>query len=384
MKIFLSFLQGEEGHPIPAYSFWQYYLKKGIEEAGYQWVECPEVDWALGLVPKNSNEHSKWKRETWERTVAWLKNNKVDLFLSYLYPQQIDRQAIGQIQRAGIPCVNFFCDNVRQFSKVPIEFKAFDLNWVPEFKALKFYQKAGYPYINLPMPVWISPESRIYNEEKYKQVTFIGSKDIQRLLLLEKLVENDPSLPLALYGSGWVEKKNVPKPQTLKNYGVKEKVIFNIEFIANYGAVAFIRKYKNKSIPTHVSDLLKSKIREMPNFDDYQALTSGSMITLGINRYPSFRYPLYQPDTYSRLRDLEAPMLGACYLTEYTEGLEDLYDIENEIAVYRTPADLSNQIKTLVNEPEQRKILKINGQVRAVRDHSISNSLSKIFKVINN
>jgi Glycosyl transferases group 1 len=382
MNIFLSFLQSDKNYPIPAYSFWQYYLKKGIEEAGYQWVECPETDWALGLVPKSSNEHAKWKREIWERTVSWLKNNKADLFLSYLYPQQIDKQAIGEIQRAGIPCVNFFCDNVREFTKAPIEFKVFDLNWVPEFKALKLYQKAGFPYINLPMPVWISPESRIYTEEKFSQVTFIGSKDIQRLLLLEKLVESAPSLPLALYGSGWIEKKNAPNPQSPENYGVKEKIMFNIEFIANYGAVAFIRKYNNKSISTRVSDSLKLKIREMPNFDDYQALTGGSTVTLGINRYPSFRYPLSQPDTYSRLRDLEAPMLGACYLTEYTEGIEDLYDIDNEIAVYKTVSDLSNQIKTLMNEPEKRKILKINGQQRAVRDHSISNSLGKIFKAI--
>jgi hypothetical protein len=51
----------------------------------------------------------------------------------------------------------------------------------------------------------------------------------------------------------------------------------------------------------------------------------------------SYIIPIDQPNTYSRLRDIEAPMLGACYLTEQTEGLECLYDIGNEIEIYKDP-----------------------------------------------
>src|SRR6202042_1109419 len=45
-------------------------------------------------------------------------------------------------------------------------------------------------------------------------------------------------------------------------------------------------------------------------------ITQNSEITPGGNRSPSLRYPFYRPNTYSRLRDIEAPMMGACYLTE--------------------------------------------------------------------
>ena len=378
MRIFLSFLQGKTCYPIPAYSFWQHYIKNGIEEAGDQWVECPDADWAFGLVPKTQNEHVAWKKETWKKTIIWLKNNKVDLFLSYLYPQQIDIQAIKEIQKAGIPCVNFFCDHVRQYTKLPDEFKVFDLNWVPEFKALKLYQKAGVPHINLPMPVWVEPEKRIYKEEKLKQITFIGSKDIQRLRLLEELVKNDPDLPLALYGSGWIEKKDTSGQQYTENYTLKKKIQFNLKFISDQGLKAFIRKFNNRTITDKVSSSLRLKIHNMPTFNEYNALTSESMVTLGINRYPSFRYPISQPDTYSRLRDIEAPMLGACYLTEWTEGIEGLYDTENEITVYKSELDLSKQIKSLLNDPERRKSLKINCQKKALNLHSVPNSLKNI------
>ena len=81
-------------------------------------------------------------------------------------------------------------------------------------------------------------------------------------------------------------------------------------------------------------------MKKKPNDLEYVEITQQSMITLGVNRYPSFRYPLNKPDTYSRLRDLEAPMLGACYLTEWTEGLDDLYELGTEIETYKTAEEM--------------------------------------------
>jgi len=163
-----------------------------------------------------------------------------------------------------------------------------------------------------------------------------------------------------------------------------KKIQFNLKFISDQGFKAFIRKFNNRTITDNVSSSLRLKIHNMPTFNEYNALTSESMVTLGINRYPSFRYPASKPDTYSRLRDIEATMLGACYLTEWTEGIEQLYNTENEIAVYKNELDLSKQIKALLNDPERRKSLKINGQQKALNNHSISNSLNKIFKRIKN
>jgi hypothetical protein len=382
LKIFLSFLQSEHKYPIPAYDFWEHYIKNGINEAGYEWTECPGADWVLGLVPQSQNDLLKWKQDIWEKTVAWLKKNPADLFLSYLYPQQIDETAIKEIQKIGIPCVNFFCDNVREFKNIPAEFKAFDLNWVPEYKAVKMYKTAGYAYINLPMPMWVEPKYRILKEEKYDQITFIGSKDIQRKLLFEKLLELEPSLNLAIYGNAWVA-NNAPEDQpVMPGYTFSKKILFNLNFISNEGIAAFMRKLKYRNINQDLSSLLGTKAHRSISFEEYNSLTSESMITLGVNRFPSFRLPLSRPDTYSRLRDIEAPMLGACYLTEWTEGIEELYDTENEIAVYKNAEDLVLKIKELQANPPKRKTLKINGRKRALDEHQIGNSLNKILQTI--
>ncbi|MFA6087627.1 glycosyltransferase [Mucilaginibacter sp.] len=380
MKIFISFLQSNHKHPIPAYDFWEYYIKNGIVEAGHEWVECPDIDWAAGLVPQSKNELAMWKQDAWTKTVAWLKGNPADLFLSYLYPKQIDVTAIKQIQKMGIPCVNFFCDNIREFNKPPIQFKAFDLNWVPEYKAIKLYKQAGYPHIYLPMPMWIEPAYRVHKEEANNQVTFIGSRDIQRVRLFNELVNNNPEIQLAIYGNGWLN--NTSHKVINANYTLAKKILFNISFLTGNGIKGYARKMTQLKNQAIVIDTLKLKLHELISDDEYVALTSASMITLGVNRYPSYKFPLAKPDTYSRLRDIEAPMLGACYLTEWTEGIEDLYDTQNEIAVYRTGQELADQINSLQNDPERRRALRRNGQEKALRMHSIPRSLNSITKAL--
>jgi len=380
MKIFLSFLQSTHKHPIPAYDFWEYYIKNGVVEAGHEWVECPGIDWAAGLVPQSKNELAAWRRDVWNKTMEWLTNNPVDLFLSYLYPKQIDVSAIKQIQNMGMPCVNFYCDNVRDFKKIPTQFNAFDLNWVPEYKAIKLYKRAGCPYIYLPMPVWIEPKYRVHKQETNKQVTFIGSKDIQRITLLNQVINISPQIPLAIYGSGWLNAKTHQVYNA--DYTLAKKILFNINFLASQGLKAYIRKIAQLNNKPTVSNALQLKINEMLSPDEYIALTSESMITLGINRYPSYKFPLTQPDTYSRLRDIEAPMLGACYLTEWTEGIDDLYDTQNEIAVYKTGREMADQINNLLNDPERRKILRKNGQEKALSMHSIPRSLNSIINTL--
>ena len=364
---------------MPAYDFWEHYIKNGISEAGYQWTECPDADWALALVPQSKDGFLNWKQDTWGKTVDWLKKKPADIFLSYLSPLQIDETAIKEIQKMGIPCVNFFCDHIRDFKRVPSEFEVFDLNWVPEYKAVNWYKKAGYPYINLPMPMWIEPQYRVLKEEKNDQVTFIGSMDIQRMLLFEQVLEQAPGLPLAIYGAGWLEPEITLHPVTA-DYTLDKKIMFNLNAIKQLGIIPYLRKIKHRNSNSVLSNALIAKIHASPTFEQYNALTAESMITLGINRYPSFHFPLYKPDTYSRLRDIEAPMLGACYLTEWTAGIGELYDIENEIVVYRNAGELAAKTRELRADINKRKMLRFNGRKRALNEHQISISLNKILQ----
>lgn len=382
MIVYLSFFQSKIPHPIPAYSFWEYYIKNGIKEAGYEWVEGA-VDWAEGLMYSfDKAKLNTWKAETWTKTLEDIKEkhtkSPVSLFLSYLYPHQVDELAIKEIQKLGIPCVNFFCDNVREFTKAPKEFKPFDLNWVPEFKALEMYKKVNYNFIHLPMPMWVAPQYRKISTLETNNVSFIGSKDIQRWMLFENLANNH-KFEIQIMGSGWQDKSE--SKESIKIQNTRLQTIKNqFDFITKFGLSAYSRKLQQRNISLQNSNQLQKLIQQKPDFEKYIQVTKESMVTLGVNRYPSYLYPLEQASTYSRLRDIEAPMLGACYLTEYTEGLESLYDIGNEIEVYKNGNELIEKIKYLASNSSKRKDFRRNGQARALKNHAILNSLKAIFE----
>ncbi|HEY0054491.1 MAG TPA: glycosyltransferase [Pedobacter sp.] len=381
MKIFLAFFQGEPNHPISSYSFWPYYIKNGIEEAGHSWIEDKQIDWAYGMVPQSTSSLEKWKSIAWEKALSLIKSERPDFVLSYLYPHLIDSVAIKEIQKLGIPCVNFFCDNVREFIKAPRAFEVFDLNWVPESNALNLYKSAGYKYIHLPMPMWVDPKQREISGKELFEISFIGSRDLQRLLLFNQVFELDTELPLSIYGSGWKETK------TSSNSGVAplslyNKAFFQAKFIQKEGIKGYIRKLKQRKFNPVITPKLMSHLNGKPSFDDYLSITKHSKITLGVNRYDSYRYPLLKPDSYSRLRDIESPMLGSCYLTEDNSDIDFLYVKGKEIETYSSAEELISKSRDLYENPQKRNELRQAAQIKALNEHSISRSLEKIIQTL--
>lgn len=383
MRIFLSCQQSPVRHPIPAYGFWEGYFKRGIEEAGHTWIEAKGADWAAGLLPQSKEDLAHWREKTWNLTFKSLRaahhEGKVDLFLAYLFPSQIDQSAITEIQRMGIPCVNFFCDNVREFRKVPTEFHVFDLHWVPEFSAQAMYQKCQLPFIHAPMPCWVPPELRQLPAEERFPPTFIGTRDSERERLFAQAINLGANVELR--GEGWALPPTIPPAPprspalTLGNQW---------QFIHQHGLTAWMRKIHRKFFPPSPCTFdFSPYTREAPKERDYARILRESRVCLGVNRYPSLRHPLNKPGRYSRLRDIEAPMMGACYLTEWAPGIDHLYDLDKEILTYESPQEMVEKIARLEKDADLRKRLRTAGQKRALQEHSIGRTLSRIAESLN-
>lgn len=386
MRIFVIWFQSHKKHNIPGYQFWRNYWTNAITEAGHEWVEAPEIDWVEGLTFQGEML-SQWQERTWYEALKAIQHehriHHIDLCLSYLFPQQVLPTAIKEIQSLGIPCVNFFCDNVREFTKIPKEFYCFDLHWVPEYKALSLYREAQLNYIYAPMPVWVAPYQRTITDTENYGVTFIGSHDIQREILLSQVLSANVNLEIR--GAGWLWLKDSlenMEPKKSEKNNITNTLRNQFHFIQNQGFKPWLRKLEMKLKPRISTCDFADFVKPSPNDTEYVKIIQESMITLGINRYPSYRYDLSQPNTYSRMRDIEAPMIGACYLTEWTEGLEDLYVLGKEIETYRNAEELVDKIRYLNSSPDVRKMLRTNGQKRALSDHSINKTLTRIFGLI--
>ena len=75
-------------------------------------------------------------------------------------------------------------------------------------------------------------------------------------------------------------------------------------------------------------------------------------------------------------------MAGACYLTEWTEGIDQLYELGQEIETYRDAAELVEKSRALSADVLRRQRLRAAGQRRALHDHSIARTLDRIAKTL--
>ena len=377
MRIFLSAQQALRRHAVPGYAFWEYYFKQGLAEAGHEVIETPGVDWAEGLTHLEPAARMRWLGDTWTRTVEFLRaehaRKPVDLFLGYLFPNQVEPAAVVAIQGRGIPCVNFFCDNVREFTQVPASFHGFDLHWVPEADARALYSVAKLPFVYAPMPTWMPPEYRTLPDTEKEDTTFIGSHDALREDLLGEAVSR--GLSLRLYGDGWRPSGlgTGPAPRTLRG-----TVANQFAFLHMHGLRGFAMRATYQFHRQRPGNWIDHCWQPALQGDAYFRASRESQVVVGVNRYPSFRHPFSQPGRYSRLRDIEAPMLGACYLTEWAPGLADLYDLETEIATFRDAAGLVEEVARLRADPGRRQSLRRLGQRRALADHTLARSVRRI------
>ena len=379
LRIFLSCQQDLQLHPVPAYRFWVSTFRNALREAGHVCLEAPQCDWAEGLLPRSADEHARWRQSTWNKALDWLslehKRAPVDLFLGYLYPSQVDGAAVAQIRSLGIPCVNFFCDNVRLFRNIPREYGVFDLHWVPEYKGCQMYSAAGLPFIFAPMPCWIPVSMRSTPERESLPPTFVGTRDEQRERLFRDALQL--GLKIELRGKGWSgHEKEADAPPRGAGRGLWAN---QADFLRRHGLRALLRKLKTSIFPPRPVAFDFSPYAGKPcDADGYWNALREASVCVGVNRYPSFRFPADRPDCYSRLRDLEAPMAGAAYLTEAAPELPFLYDLGKEIEVYSSPEELVETTNRLLGDPSKRQALRLAAQRRALSDHSVARTMDKI------
>jgi hypothetical protein len=380
MRILVSCQQSRKRHPIPAYQFWRPYFIQGLQEAGHEPVEVPGVDWAEGLTYPVGRELEIWRGRAWQKTLDFVRgelaNRPIDLFLCYLFPNQVDVAAIKELQQRGIPCVNFFCDAVREFRTVPPEFFAFALNWLPDLEAVPIYSSAKLPYLQSAYPCWIPATLREIPRAETEPPTFIGRSDALRREMFGRAI--GAGADIVLRGPGWLPSADKSKCSVPLRRSVSRTLVNQIDFVRTHGLGSLFFRLADRMWPIASPPIPESNVGDSLSTAEYLRVTREAVVTVGINRVPSWKASNRKPLYFTRLRDIEAPMLGACYLTEWTETVGKLYEIGTEVEVYHTPEELCEKLIELKQNPQRRRSMRERAQRRALNDHCVARSVARI------
>lgn len=283
------------------------------------------------------------------------KESHIDLFFSYYSSRHILPEVIDKIRDMGIITVNFYCNNIHQFDLVLEIAPHYNYCMFPEKEATKKYIDIGATPIHIQMaanPDFYKP----YNLKREYDVTFVGQNYLFRQNYVEYLYKK--GINIHVWGPGW---KRALKPNNVGLVNrIKSKIGLNKSVLPN----------TNVNGPLTDDELVKnySRSKISLNFSEVSVKDKNEDFSK-IKRH-------------IRLRDFEAPMSGAFYITGYQEELKEYYKIDKEIVCYDTREELLDKIKYYLKFPAKAEKIRIAGYERAVKDHTWENRFKELFKQI--
>ncbi len=303
-----------------------------------------------------------------------------NLFFSYLTDDMIEPSVIDEIRRCGVPTCNFSCNNTHQFYLVKGLSCHFDYNLHSEKFAADIFRKIGATPIWFPMGA--NPKYyKTYNSPKARQVSFVGQNYATRTQYIWHLLES--GVDTHVYGPGWVLKRDYPRLREFLRWARRTR-----EALGALVAVSVVRRaYRSASLAhLDLTERLRQKYRANLHgpISDEQMIEkySDSQISLGFLDVFDFHDPSSTVKQHLHLREFEAPMSGAFYVTGYCEELTEFYEPDKEIITYRNVHELLHKVKYYLSHPEEAERIRLAGQQRALQCHTYQRRFKELFPKI--
>jgi spore maturation protein CgeB len=354
-------------------------LRRSLEDMGHELVRFDFPGWPDATDPT-------WRRvgkpKTNERLLAAFRSARaqgpVDLFYGYLYSSVVYPETIDAIRQSGVPTVNFSCNNVHQFDLVRDIAPRFDLCVVPELAAIDDFKAVG----ARPARIQLAANPRVYHPyptPRLYDVAFVGQRYADRADFLDYLSRNGVSV--RAWGAGW---------QTRKHFDIAHAraALALLEDERLDGVRRMVRRRLERRKPSGPATEAAPPSVDTSAFGGPRLLQtdlvrnfSESRISLGFatagNSHLSGKRL-----THLRLREFEAPMSGALYLTEDQPELAEYFEPGAEVLTYANREDLLEKARYYLAHQEQSERIRRAGLDRARRDHTWQHRFADLFRLL--
>jgi hypothetical protein len=352
-------------------------LRRSLEEMGHRLVRFDFPGWPDDANP-DWREHGK-PRTNQHLLDAVRRAGHVDLFFGYLYSSVVYPETLDIIrQTLGVPLVNFSCNNVHQFDLVRDIAPRFDVCVVPELAAQADFVSVGAK----PLRIQLAANPRVYHplpEPRMYDVTFVGQRYADRADLLQHLHAH--GVAVRAWGAGWQTRKRFDVEQLKAGLALVEDERFD-GFRRIVGHV-LRRSGRPKQTATPQAGIDTSAFGGPRLLQgDLVRMFSRSRLSLGFATAGDSHLSTRRL-THLRLREFEAPMSGAVYLTEHQPELAEYFTPGKEVLTYTDRDDLLDKARFYLAHAEEAERVRRAGFERARREHTWQQRFNELFGTLN-
>jgi spore maturation protein CgeB len=303
----------------------------------------------------------------------------VDLVFAYLMDGMVEPAAIDEIRRAGVPTVNFSCNNTHQFDLVETLSSHFDYSAHSERDTAQKFRAVGGTPIWFPMaanPTYYHP----IDVPRRFGVTFVGQKYAKRPAYLLHLL--DEGIPVDVFGPGWQLSRRGPIGE-----GKRAASRLRLAALAAAPKRADLRATRSAALAWFdMGELLRRRypqhLHPPLSDEDMIRLYSESAISLGFTEVFDQHNPSLRVKTHLHLRDFEGPMCGALYVTGDCPEIDYFYERDREIVTYRDANEMIEKVGYYLAHEDAANAVRKAGRARALEDHTYHKRWTTLFRQI--
>lgn len=327
---------------------WRRHFYDGLKQSGVGTVLPQNVDFTWARPAQNfdlacSADARARTSETLLKQILSAEGGPPQAVLSCCFSHDLELDLVDRVRAAGIPWINFFCDSLYAFDWVAALAARTSLNWFVESGAEERYRALDVPFIRAPYALNPDALPDATCTTPVQSLLFVGSANRARIrtAALMRLAGAD----LQVRGWGWKE--------ALQS---RSSGIHSSSNLFKQIARTSIRTLLGARVGGYLDDgALVKELRQ-------------SAVVLGLNEGGA------GPDAqnYLKLRDLEFPGMGCCYLTQHHADLADIFDLGQEIMTFRSPWEGNRLAKDLARHPSECRAIGRRARMRVLGEHTWS------------
>lgn len=376
LRIF-QVIEGTANAAVPGNQTWWRNLYEPLIELGHEVFSFSAEGGRRAMQRHSSKAQAAFSQkllDTFRREHA---RKGFDLVFSYLLDGMVETGAIDELRKTGVPTCNFSCNNIHQFDLVDEISPHFDVNLHAEKDAREKFVNLGANPLWWPMasnPEYFHPK----NLSRTVPVSFVGANYSLRGRYISFLLEN--GVDVHAYGPGWQYGTTSRWRAEAKHYKYLLRAALALSPEQRYRHSANLAEH---DLCRALGSRYRQNLHPPVSDEELINLYSRSQISLGFLEVYDGHDASKATYRHLHLRDFEAPMSGALYITGYMDELAEMFEPDKEVLVYLNQYELLDKVNYYLCHPDEADKIRQAGRNRALRDHTYQLRFNQLFSFLN-